>query len=746
MIRTSIVDGARAVFLAAAVGLAGLWASPASAAALATEPGRIFFGTQDRDAKTLAMIAALRQKAHSRGVVRVIVGLRMAVRPEHRLVPDQAALQARQLRWMQQAVARRVLGRSAGDDIVAFPYIPYLSLFVDAVQLERLLGDPDVVSLQEDVPAAPADSQSNELNHAPDVWRQGDTGRGYTVAILDSGVAACAPGAAICPVARHPDLLGKVVAEACYSTNQFNKGIQTARSFCPGHAGESTAPDSGVNCPYPLIDDCKHGTQVASIAAGGSLGVAPGARIIGIQVFSELFTKEACGAKIPCAMSFFTDQVRGLLHVLALSFQYKIAAVNISASGGPIPGTCDTAGPVLAAEAVAVKLLRLAGIGAVIAAGNNGAFDKISEPACLSDAIAVANSEEDQATYLETINSSSNYSPLVKLVAPGTNILAAIPGGGAKRNTGTSFAAPQVAGAFALLKEAKPSAKVSDIEAALACTGKLVFKNRLPKPRIDLIGAYDYLLQPRAATRTWDFADPEQAFDWFPVLGQWLPKGGQYVVTPMVPGVSAMTADPNNGLPKRLCLGSSFTVEATLTHVYPNDKHATIFPAAGIMFKYSPLIGTGYIFDYSYETNRPPQQAGLVIVDRVDAGGASKGPCLEPEDPEHQFTVNFNKPNTLKVVSHGSAFQFFINGTRVCKDVKPDATYVTGAINVHASFLRTTGNTFSVSKISVQSPAPTAPWEAADDTIDPAGALPAVRTKLGVEIVSAPFGAVIVTR
>jgi hypothetical protein len=257
-------------------------------------------------------------------------------------------------------------------------------------------------------------------------------------------------------------------------------------------------------------------------------------------------------------------------------------------SGTPVRGTCDAAGLVLAAEALAVKLLRFAGIATVIAAGNNSAFDRISEPACLSDAIAVANSEEDRATYLENINPTSNYSSLVKLVAPGTDILGAIPGDGSKRDTGTSFAAPLVAGAFALLKEAKPSAAVSDIEGALACTGKLVFKNRLPKPRIDLIEAYDYLLQPGATTRNWDFSNPQQAFDWFPVLGQWLPKGGQYIVTPMVPGVGAMTADPNNGLPKSLCLGSSFTLEATMARIYPNDPKATIFPGAGIIQVFAP--------------------------------------------------------------------------------------------------------------------------------------------------------------
>jgi hypothetical protein len=503
-----------------------------------------------------------------------------------------------------------------------------------------------------------------------------------------------------------------------------------------------------VNCPYPPIKICGHGTLVASIAAakgGGLEGVAKGATIISIQVYSEFSTKAACGNEIPCALSYIADQTRGLMQVYTLRGRYNIAAANLSLSHDLYPGPCDFNDLLLPIQFAAVKWLRFAGIATVTAAGNNSAFDKLSAPGCLSDGVAVANSERDRTTYLEEINPTSNYSSLVKLVAPGTHIYGAVPGG-YDSLTGTSFAAPHVAGAFALLKEAKPRATVDDIETSLACTGKLVFENRLPKPRIDLIGAYDYLLQPRAATRNWDFSNPQQAFDWFPVLGQWLPKGGQYVVTPMVPGVGAMTADPNNGLVPSPCVGSSFTVEATMTHMYPFDRNAKIFPAAGIMFKYSPQVGSGYIFDYSYETNQPPQQAGLVIVDRVDAGGASKGLCLEPEDSDHQYTVNFNKPNTLKVVSNGSAFQFFINGTRVCKDVKPDAKYATGAVNVHASFLHTAGSAFSVSKVSVQSPAPTAPREAGDDTIDPANAYPAVHAKPGIAIEPTPFGAVIITR
>jgi Subtilase family len=287
---------------------------------------------------------------------------------------------------------------------------------------------------------------------------------------------------------------------------------------------------------------------------------------------------------------------------------------------------------------------------------------KIAWPACLSDATAVAASEEDSASYLEKIAPYSNYSPLVKLVAPGTGILQAIPGGGYERKSGTSFAAPQVAGAFALLKAAKPDASVDDMEAALSCTGNPLERNDgLYKPRIDLFGAYNYLRHPGAFTRSWDFANPQQAFDW-EHNGLWRVYGGQFVVTPTVPAVEILTADPNNSLPipssKNKCLGDSFTVEATMTRIYPNDSKASTFPGTNILFKSSDLNGTGYDFSYTYLTDTQPPGAllpGLVAVSRCDRIGI---PCTElctqQATTDNPFTVNLTAPNTLKVVSKGS--------------------------------------------------------------------------------------------
>jgi subtilisin family serine protease len=82
---------------------------------------------------------------------------------------------------------------------------------------------------------------------------------------------------------------------------------------------------------------------------------------------------------------------------------------------------------------------------------------------------------------------------MVELLAPGSNILAGVPGGMLGIKSGTSMATPHVAGAWAILKQARPSASVAEIQAALACTGKPVSRSGLAKPRIDVLKALKIL-------------------------------------------------------------------------------------------------------------------------------------------------------------------------------------------------------------------------------------------------------------
>jgi len=91
---------------------------------------------------------ALRARVRAAGTIRVIAGLRTTVTTDR---------DGPRLRRMQDAVTRRVFG-AAGGRVDRFAAIPFMSMFVNAGQLERLLADPDVTSVSEDVPAQPQTS------------------------------------------------------------------------------------------------------------------------------------------------------------------------------------------------------------------------------------------------------------------------------------------------------------------------------------------------------------------------------------------------------------------------------------------------------------------------------------------------------------------------------------------------------------------------------------------------------------
>ena len=103
----------------------------------------------------------------------------------------------------------------------------------------------------------------------------------------------------------------------------------------------------------------------------------------------------------------------------------------------------------------------LAGIAVIAATGNDSARGRVGTPSCITGVVAVGNSIDPN----DTLAPTSNHSPRVDLLAPGTNINAAVPTRNGQAayatKTGTSQASPHVAGAWALLKSAKPTASVT---------------------------------------------------------------------------------------------------------------------------------------------------------------------------------------------------------------------------------------------------------------------------------------------
>ncbi len=187
-------------------------------------------------------------------------------------------------------------------------------------------------------------------------------------------------------------------------------------------------------------------------------------------------------------LSYTSDQILGLERVYALRNTYKIASANMSLSGGSSAAPCNTA-----TQKPIIDSLRAAGIATVIASGNAGLTNAIGSPACIESAVSVGSTTDADA-----VSSFTNSAYFLSLLAPGSSINSSVPGTTYQSWNGTSMAAPHVAGAWAVLKQAHPDAGVTDVLTALQNTGKPIIDTRADagsrvKPRINVLDALDAL-------------------------------------------------------------------------------------------------------------------------------------------------------------------------------------------------------------------------------------------------------------
>lgn len=161
-----------------------------------------------------------------------------------------------------------------------------------------------------------------------------------------------------------------------------------------------------------------HGTHVAGIIAGKNFGVNKKARIVGIQVLDDN------------ARGSWSTIVKGMEYVAS----QQPSIVNLSIGGG-ISSIVDKA----------IALMARRGWKVVVAAGNEGDDACDHSPARASEGLTVGATNEDHQ-----VTSFSNRGKCVDILAPGDAIVSAIPRNRYAYMSGTSMAAPMVAGVWSL--------------------------------------------------------------------------------------------------------------------------------------------------------------------------------------------------------------------------------------------------------------------------------------------------------
>ncbi|MFJ4320860.1 S8 family peptidase [Streptomyces lavendulae] len=185
--------------------------------------------------------------------------------------------------------------------------------------------------------------------------------------------------------------------------------------------------------------DCNgHGTHVAGILGGATYGVAPRTNLTAIRVLNC----DNTGA--------LSDVIAGMDYVALHAQQPAVANISIGA------GFSRTTNE-------AVNRLAEQGIVPTVSAGNGAEDACTRSPASAERSIAVGATETDDSK-----RETSNTGECVWIYAPGGDITSAKLNGGSEIQSGTSQAAPHVAGVAALYKQLHPTTTTETVRLWLA--------------------------------------------------------------------------------------------------------------------------------------------------------------------------------------------------------------------------------------------------------------------------------------
>ncbi len=387
-----------------------------------------------------------------------IGGLRIADRPA-RVAAVVRTLHAHADRTQKDL--RKLLSGRQVEDVTPLWIVNAIRLRATPAVLRELAARPEVREIQPNTTVqAPATVTTSTVEpnlsvvRAPAMWDMGFRGQGVVVATMDTGVDS-----------SHPDL-----------SSRWRGG---ANSWYDPNGQHSTPTD--VN---------GHGTQTMGVMVGATTGVAPDAKWIAVKIFNDRGTATTTG--IHQGFQWLLDPDGN--PATADAPNVVNASWTMSGAGCTLTFQPD------------LRTLRSAGILPVFAAGNYGpSAGTIYSPANLPEAFAVGDTDNTDALdpYSSRGPSACAGAVAPKLVAPGVGIRTTDLYGLYATDTGTSVAAPHVAGALALLLNAFPGLSADRQETALMNGAvPLGAANDYGRGRLDILSAYQWLVSTPDFTLT----------------------------------------------------------------------------------------------------------------------------------------------------------------------------------------------------------------------------------------------------
>ena len=297
---------------------------------------------------------------------------------------------------------RGLVRRHKGKLVRKFKHTKALAISLSDRAIANLQSDPNVAYIEEDVIVATVDPEFGSAEYleswgvtrieAPVVHTENIKGSGIKVAVIDTGIDY-----------NHPDL------DANYR--------------------------GGINLLNPAItpfDDSwnSHGTHVAGIIAAE----LDGNGVIGVAPRASLYAIKALGSR---GYGSLSDVIAGIEWAITNNMDIVNMSIGIDTYSQALSDACARAYE--------------SGILLVAAAGNTGVYGgkKVQYPALYPSVIAVGSTTRTDAFHF-----TSAAGPDIEMVAPGSGIYSSITFSGYGYLTGTSQAAPHVAGVAALILSA----------------------------------------------------------------------------------------------------------------------------------------------------------------------------------------------------------------------------------------------------------------------------------------------------